>query len=111
MVDGWRLPLGQDPEVGRAGPRRSGLHLNVLDPRAGRAAAQGDLETRHRFSVPAGDDFDAAVLEILHGAGDAITTGRVASEVAKSDPLHPASHKESFSDQHEPLIIDALVGK
>ena len=103
--------LRQDPEVGRAGPRRPGLHLNVFDPRAGRPAAQGDLETRHRLGVPAGDDFDAAVLEILHGAGDALATGRVASEVAESDALHTAGHQESFSDQHEPLIIDALMGK
>ena len=83
--------------------------MHVLDPRAGRSLPQGNLEARHRFGLAAGHHLDAAVVEILHRSGNAFAASRVECEIAKSDALDAAGQKESFSDQHEPLIIVGLA--
>jgi hypothetical protein len=83
--------------------------VHVLDARAGWSLPQRDLEACHRLGLAAGHHLDAAVVKILHRSGNALAASRVECEVTKSDALDAAGQKESFSDQHEPLIIVGLA--
>jgi len=49
--------------------------------------------------------FARAVGQVLHRAADTLTARGVACKVTVADALHAARHEETFSDEHEPLII------
>ena len=69
------------------------------------------LEPVQRLDLTHRVHFDAAVVEVLHGAADAFASRKVVGEIPEADALHAPAHDVSAPEEHQPLIIAGLMGK
>ena len=113
----WRVLLKsgrssrQNAEVEGTSSGRPEIDQHVVHACAGRAPPNSTLEARDGLIVALDEDLHPTVVEVLNRAGEALASRGVAREVAEADALHPASHDEAASDEHEPLIIPGTMGQ
>ena len=79
--------------------------MDIVNARAGRTAANSQLEALDGVGVPFSDDFDAAIVLVANVAAHVLAPCRIFNEQAKPNPLHPALYDETTRHEHEKLYL------